>query len=214
MGAEPLGDIFGFELSLVGGSTKSPNIDRLSSENGEGLGSILHTGLVLGLSVPMGFTFEALLIPSVSSNDMKVSQTSIGVKWTTDKSVIVLPFDLAFRGFISNMSLGFTQDSTGVGTKVDYKNNQTGFQMLISPGLPAFEPYLGLGYVQSKNNLSATATAVFDPSLTSGTSADVTVSSMQTILGFNFYAAVFSLGFEYVNSFGTNHMTGKFGFYF
>lgn len=212
MGAEPLGDVFGIETSLVVGQTNTPNINRLSQENNpsSSVAAMPHAGILFGLSVPMGFTFEYLALPSFNSNGMGFSQNSIGLKWTSNKHIIVLPFDLAFRIYSSNMRFNLSQTAP-VATDISFKNSQTGFQMLISPGLPAVEPYFGLGYIQARSTLDSSGSALFSIPSNSESSSS---SSIQTIFGINFYAAFFSVGAEYVSSFGTSSYSGKIGFYF
>jgi hypothetical protein len=208
MGAEPLGDIFGFEVSFLAGSTPTPEINSIS---GGGSSSMPHAGVIMALSVPFGITGELLYVPKMKGDGVEFSQSSLGLKWSSNKDVLVLPFNLAFRLFMANSELDFTQQVPVPDTNVNYKNSQTGFQVLVSAAVPVVEPYLGVGWVQSKNTLKGSG-GMF--TFTGDADADNSLSSMQTIVGLNFYALMFSVGVEHCTSFGTSRTTGKFGFYF
>lgn len=216
MGAEPLGDIFGFEVSLVAGQNASPEIDKLAKKAGStGLDKLYHAGILLGVSVPFGITGEIVATPKTTAGDVSFSQTSVAVKWTATKEVLaVLPFNLAIRAFSTNSSLDFNQTVSGVSSTVENKNKVTGYQFLISPDLPAIEPYLGVGFLSAKNTISTTVGSIFLPSVTAGQSYETSLNSTQTLLGVNAYLMFFSLGLEYAKAFDSDRYTAKLGFYF
>src|SRR5437016_3186385 len=62
-GASTLGHIFGFEIGVVGGQTKTPHIETLAHEVDPGAKAdkIPQAALLGVLSVPLGFTVEANL---------------------------------------------------------------------------------------------------------------------------------------------------------
>src|SRR5690348_12960246 len=70
MGASTLGKIFGVEAALVAGQTPSPETDAIVKRSAPGneLPNLYHAGLLLGLSVPLGFTGELVMIPKTTSS--------------------------------------------------------------------------------------------------------------------------------------------------
>lgn len=214
-GAATLGSIFGFEVGLVGGTTSSPDIDKISKDRGgTSISNLYHGGILGVLTVPLGFTGELLILPKYSASDISAEMTSFAVKYTMDESLVVLPFNLAFRAFMSGSKLSFKQTGTLAAGTIENENKATGFQILASPKLPMVEPYVGIGMVSAKNTLSTSGVLLFDPSYTTAQSKDVTVSTTQFILGVTGNLLFVRLGAEYSSAFGNSSYTGKLAFGF
>ena len=218
MGAATLGKIFGFELSLVAGQNQSPNTDKVvkASSSTDSLPNLYHAGLLLAVSVPLGFTGEVIYTPKVTSNAVDFQGTSAALKYTFNQSLIVLPFNLALRAFASSSKLNFTQTTPTVTGNVENKNNVNGLQILISPSLPMLEPYAGIGYLQAKDSLSFSGAGnLFGTSIPLGTSSlDSTASTTQFLFGVNAHILLLSLGLEYSKAFDADRYTAKLGFVF
>jgi hypothetical protein len=213
-GAASLGDIFGFEVGLVGGQQASPILDRISKANGgSGVSNLYHAGLLGVLSVPLGFTGEIMMIPKTSSNDIDLQMTSLALKLSLNSELLkVIPFNLALRAFSSSSKVSFTQTIPAVGSaSVDSETTVTGFQVLASPSLPIVEPYAGVGFLSGKNSLGSTAGSIFADG---STSKSETNGSTQFLLGVNANLLFFHLGAEYSNAFGTSAYTAKLAFGF
>ncbi|MFT2628514.1 hypothetical protein, partial [Escherichia coli] len=67
-----------------------------------------HAALLLGASVPMGFTGEVLFFPEMTLNEVKYRQFGASLKWTAT-NLLVLPFNLAVRAFITSHKMSFDQ---------------------------------------------------------------------------------------------------------
>lgn len=214
-GAGTLGTIFGFEVGLVGGITKTPGVNSVvKTVDPDAEASQIPHGELLGvLTVPAGVTVEAGFIPKVGGDDFKFGSFSAAVKWTpTELFFADLPFSLAVKGQFTSAKLEFKADVGGVPVPVDYTydSTQTAFTALISKNFMILEPYFGIGMVSGKGELSA-STAVF----TSGEfSSSESVSSMHWMVGTEVKLLVFKLGVEYANLFDTHRYTGKLAFYF
>lgn len=216
-GASSLGKIFGVELALVGGSSASPNISTIVQRSGgAALANLYHGGILIGASVPFGISGEILTIPKMSSGDSSFQMTSLAVKWTMDEVFTILPFNLAVRGLYSSSKFSFSQNISGLDSTVSNDNKVTGFQILASPKLPLFEPYVGIGLLQAKNSLGVTGTTgtIFDATLTSAQTSDNTASSTEILVGANAKLIGLSVGLEYATLFGTSRYNAKFGFAF
>lgn len=222
-GAGSLGALFGIEVGVVAGLTTTPEINTLSKsvDPSADVGRLPHASFLAAVSVPMGFTVEALLFPSISVGDIKYQQFGGSVKWTSG-DILMLPFNLAARAFITKNEMSFGQTlnnaSTGnVNVAVDVKqeNSQFGLQLLASPNLPLIEPYVGIGQVSAKGSLNvsgATTGTIFG--FTSAQSAESSPSSTQFILGINANLLLMNVGLEYNRVFSTDSYNFKFGFRF
>ncbi len=211
-GAAPLGSVFGFELGLVAGQGTATNIDEIvKREGGSGLSSLYHAGILGVVSIPFGITGEIVMMPKMGSNDAELQMTSMALKWSTSPGF--LPFNLAVRGSTSSAKFSFTQTSGPTEVSVNNETTVSGLQLLLSPSLPLFEPYVGIGMLNGKNKLSSTGT-IFGTGFSDTSSNEKTVSSTQTILGVHANLLIFHVGAEYSNAFGGNTVTGKLAFGF
>lgn len=212
-GASALGSIFGFEIGLVGGLTNTPEINRLSKQvdASADIGRLPHASLLAAVTVPMGFTAEALLLPSVSVGDIKYQQFGGAVKWSTSPDL--LPFNLAVRGFLTRNEVSFTQLQSGSTITVTQENSQYGLQLLASPMLPFIEPYVGIGTVAAKGKMSYTgSSSIF--AFTTAQSAESSPSSTQFLVGVNANLLIMNIGAEYSRAFSTDSYNLKLGFRF
>lgn len=222
-GAGTLGSIFGIEVGVVGGLTSTPEINAYSKrvDASADISRLPHASLLVGVSVPLGFTGELLLFPEVTLSDIKYQQYGGSVKWTAT-DLLVLPFNLAVRGFVTNNKMSFQQTlnnaSTGnnpVLVSVTQDNSQLGLQLLASPILPLFEPYAGIGFVKATGKLAvsgATTGTIFN--FTSAQSAESSPTTTQFLLGINANLLLLNLGVEYSRAFDTNSYNFKLGFRF
>lgn len=222
-GAASLGTLFGVEVGFIGGLTSSAEIDKLSKQvdPNASMGQLPHASLLAAVSVPMGFTVEALLFPSISVGEIKYQQFGGSLKWTSG-SILMLPFNLAARAFFTKNEMSFGQTlnnaSTGnvpVAVDVKQENSQFGVQLLASPNLPIIEPYIGIGTVSAKGSLAvsgATTGTIFG--FTSAQKAESSPTSTQFILGLNANLLLLNLGIEYNRVFATDSYNLKLGFRF
>jgi hypothetical protein len=215
-GAAPLGNVFGFEVGVVGGMENSPNIDEIVTRSGgSGLKSLYHAGLLGVVSVPFGITGEVMVTPKLSSKDAEFQTTSAALKLSLNSSLLtILPFNLALRGIYSDAKFSFQQSNSGSNVNVENETKVSGLQILASPNLPVIEPYAGVGFLTGKNSLSAAGGSIFAPGYTAANSSENTVKSTQVLLGVTANLLIFRLGAEYSNAFGASSYTGKLAFGF
>lgn len=212
-GAAPLGDIFGFEVGLVGGQQGSPSIDTLSKRSGgSGLSNLYHAGILGVVSVPLGITGELMVLPRLSTNDAEASMTSLGLKLSLNSHLLqIIPFNLALRGIHTTSKFSFNQTISGVTATVEDESVVSGFQVLASPSLPLVEPYAGIGFLSGKNRLGSNIGSVFSDG---SASKEKNLSSTQLLLGVTANLLFFHVGAEYSSAFGANSITGKLAFGF
>ncbi len=213
-GASSLGTIFGFEVGLVGGMTKTPKIESLAHEADPGADAkqIPHGELIGMVTVPAGFTVEVGYIPKVGKDDFKFSSYSLGLKWTPTDILLDWPVSVAGKFHLTKSSLEFANTIGGIPTNFDYENTITAFTLLVSKNFVLVEPYFGLSFLNTKGELDVTgSTNVF---ASGGMSASASRSSTGWMLGAELKLLVFKMGLEYANLFDTSRYTAKLAFYF
>ncbi len=215
-GAGTLGSIFGFELGVIGGITKTPEINKLVKEQdpNEDVEQVPHGTLLGVLTVPLGITAEVGIVPEVGSGDFKFSRQSLGVKWTITEVLLTdLPVSLAIKGHYTKADLEFEQPVNGQDTKVKVEDTVTGFLFLVSKNFAIVEPYAGVGYLMSDGEIDVSGSStIFN--FTAATQASAKNSSMQFLAGAELKLLVFKVGAEYSRQFDTDRYSLKLAVYF
>ena len=215
-GANTLGSIFGFELGLIGGITKTPKIDALVKEQDpdESAEQVPHGTLLGVLTVPLGITAELGIVPEVGSGDFKFSRQSLGVKWTITEVLLTdLPVSLAIKGHYTKAELEFEQPVNGQDTKVKVEDSVTGFLFLVSKNFAIVEPYAGIGYLMSDGDIDVSGTStIFN--FTTSQQASAKNSTTQFLVGAELKLLVFKMGAEYSRQFDTDRYSLKLAVYF
>lgn len=216
-GAATLGEIFGFEVGLVGGITKTPKINSTAQavDSSASVPQVFHASVLGVVSVPLGFTIEAGILPKVGSEDFKVNAFSIAGKWTPGMLLGELPVDLAAKISITKGHAEFHTSSGGADTDYEYDSKSTALQLLVSKNFAIVEPYFGIGRVSSEGKLIASgayATDLF--TYTGEASATASTTGTMWMLGANLNLVVVKLGAEYTRLYDTNRFSGKLSFYF
>jgi len=215
--ASAYGKIFGFELGVVGGITKSPNINRISKtfDSSADIPAIPHAGIALGVSVPLGFTGELSMIPSTKLGDVSLKNTSFGLKWTFTE-LTKLPFDMAVRLHAGSSTLSYADVvDTNVNAEVQWETSSKGANFEISKNLLFFEPYFGFGTVSTETKIGVSAsTNVNIFTFTSDQSYTSKNSGSQVYGGFNLNLFVLKIGVEAGSVMGVSKYSGKVSLYF
>ncbi len=208
-GASPLGDIFGFEIGVIGGLTTTDEIDKLAKSADPSLtvDKLPHASLVALVTVPFGVTLEANLVPEVGSDDFKFSNMGLAAKWSLTSSVIELPLSLALKAHYMKTKLKFKQTVSSVDANVDFDDTVTGAMLMVSKKFVFVEPYFGYGMVSGNGDFSVQGTTQFFQSGVSNYSAKQTGSHL--VLGAELGLLIFKVGAEYAQLFGTSRYTAK-----
>lgn len=204
------GSIFGFELGLVGGATRTPDIDALVKQASADAETkyLPHAGLLGAVSIPFGITGEALLVPKTEVSGVKYQQYALALKWNADTLLPVSPVNIALRGFLSKTEMSFDQTLSGVNSTIKYDGTVTGLHVFVSPKLiPVIEPYAGIGFVSATGKLNASAGNLFN--FTASQEAESSPTSTHIIIGADVRLLLIGFGLEYNRAFGTDSYTGK-----
>lgn len=214
-GAAPLGDIWGFEIGLVGGITKTPELNKFAKEvdPSKSLDQIPHAEILGVVTVPFAITGEIGIVPKIGSDEFKFSAFHLAAKWTPSELFFELPVDIGIKAQYSKINADFSDTISTVPTTFKYEESVLGFMALVSKNFAVVEPYAGIGHLQADGDMTVntSASGVF----TGGrTSASAKPSSMMYMVGVEAKLLVVKLGVEYMNAFDTNRFTGKLSFYF
>lgn len=225
--ASSLGGLWGFELGVAGGITKTPEILALVKRNSPSFkeDKFPHAGALLRIGAPLGLTAEAMILPEITVSDLKLHQYAGAVQWTiTDVFFSDLPLNLAVKGYYTKTGMTYKQvvnnsstGNTNVDATIGFDNSTFGGQFLVSKKLLVFEPYVGIGYAKAKGELGVTAsgnvpnTSIF---LSGARSLASNPTSAQLIGGLDLRLFFFSLGAEYQKAFGTSTFNGRLSFRF
>lgn len=213
-GASSLGDIFGIEFGVVGGATRTKDIDsRVKSvDSSADADPIYHGGILLRASVPLGFTGEILALPAVGTDDFKYKSFGMALKWTITSLFTDLPFSLALRAHYNKSNVNFKQTVSSVSSSVDYKSAVSGLDFMASMDLIIVEPYVGIGFASGDGSFGVSGTTdFFESGVTTYSNKD---STLHLVAGAELKLVFFKLGAEYSRAFDTNTFNGKVAFYF
>lgn len=226
--ASSLGGLWGFELGVVAGVTKIPEIKALVERGGTSFkeDKFPHGGALLRVGAPLGLTGELMIFPKITVSDVSLSQYAGAAQWTiTDIFFTDWPVTVATKGFFSKTSLGYKQRlnnaSTGnlpVDANIDFDDTLFGLQALVSRKFLVFEPYLGIGWVKANGELSVNAALAPNATIFSGLgsakSLSANPSSAQLLAGVDIRLLFVALGAEYQRAFGSSSLTGRLSFRF
>ncbi len=213
-GASALGDIWGFELGLVGGTTKTPELNKFAKEvePSADLDQVPHGEIIGMLSIPFALTGEVGFIPKVGSDEFKFNSIHGALKWTPSELFFDWPVSLAAKVQYSKVNATFKDTINTIPTTFDYDQSILGGSVIVSKNFAIVEPYAGFGYLQADGKMNVTGS----PTVFSGarTSASSKPSSSMFMVGTEVKLLVVKLGVEYMNAFDTSRFTGKVSFYF
>lgn len=216
--ASSLGALFGVEVGITGGFTNTPEINRLVNQQIPGTKADMfpHAGLLGAVTFPIDVTAEVLYVPQINAQGVQFNALGGALKWTPTDGVLVWPFNMSVRAFMTKTQMSFNQivnnSSTGntdVDTTVTYNGDVKGVQLLVSPKvIPVLEPYLGVGQYYATGNMSLSGTArifVFSNSQ----SASSSPSSVGYFGGLDVRLLLLSFGVQVERAFDTNVYTGR-----
>ncbi len=214
-GASPLGDIWGFEVGVVGSQANTPEIDKLVKRGSPGSSAEkLPSAQLLGVvSVPFAITGEIGLIPKVGSDDFKFSAMHLAAKWSPSELFFELPLSVAAKVQYSKINAEFKDTINNVATSFKYDDSILGIWAIASKNFMIVEPYIGLGYMKSDGSMDVN-TSLSNVFTGGRTSASASPSTTAFMVGTEVKLLIFKAGVEYLNAFDTSRFSGKLSFYF
>lgn len=213
--ASSLGHLFGFEIGLIAGASKTDTIAEIAKRGDPTAeaDTIPHAGILGVVTFPYGISGEINFLPEVKNSDLEFSTGSLGIKWTMTE-IWPLPVDMALKLHSGSSKLKWNQDIATIPTDVSYEQTVSGLLFQVSKKFLFVEPYLSLGSVRSKGKLAAPVAGLFDSTYTNGTSAEEEIAGSQFLLGINLNLGIFRLGLETGKSLGATTASLKASLYF
>lgn len=207
--------LWGVEVGLVGGRTKSPNFSDVidaSGGNGSDFKNIYHAGLMARAHFPLDLFVEATLLPEQEFSDVKIKSQTFGIGWNFG-SYFSLPVDVAVGIDRGNGELSFHQAAAGAvpEANVDFKTKTTVYWIGVSKSFWIVTPYLKVGTSKIEGDLSADASIL---GYTSSTKENVSLSGSFLAGGLNFQLLFLKLGVEASQVQDARRLSGKLSFDF
>lgn len=151
--------LWGVEVGLAGGRTKSPDLKKVvddAGEDGSDFENIYHAGLVARAHFPLDFYAELSLLPEREIAGVTIKNTSIGGGWNVG-GFFGLPIDVALGFGVSNSTISFVQDNPVPDTKVELNSKTRIVYVGVSKKFLFFTPYLKIGRASHESDLEANA---------------------------------------------------------
>ncbi len=215
--ASSYGKIFGFEAGLVGGATKTPNIQKTAKkfDASSNVSVIPSGGVVAGVSIPLGITGELNLVPKITTSDVTFQNASVALKWTCTALIPDAPFDLAIRVHGGSSKLSYYSVINNINTQTSWKNKTTGYNVELSKKLLFIEPYVGMGQVSATTDIgvnSSTNQSIF--TFTTANKFSASNSGSHIYGGLNLNLFILKIGAEYSRIMGATKAMAKLSLYF
>lgn len=200
--------LWGVEIGIAGGKTKSPEFKDVvedSGEDGSDFESLYHAGIVARAHFPLDFFAELSLLPEREISDVTIKNTSIGGGWNAG-GFFGWPVDVAIGFGASSSTISFTQDSPVPNTKIELDTKSRLFYVGVSKKFLFFTPYLKIGKASHDSELSANAAIGSDNSTKS---FDADESGSYFALGANLQFLIMRFGVEVSKVLGVSSATAK-----
>lgn len=209
--ASSYGKVFGFEAGVIGGTAKSPNVDRLVPEN---VDKLPRGAFLLAASTLFGLGAEVSILP-VKVGGFDYDYKSFGVRWTFTDLFDILPFDMKLRYQRTSASMKYSQNVSGVPVNVDYSGDSDNLSLTIGKRILIVEPFVGFGTIRGKHDIKATGqTTIFANDVTVSQREGLKINDTYYFLGANVHLLVLSLGAELAKVYDNTVITGKLSFGF
>lgn len=205
------GRIFGFEVGLVAGVTQTPGLDTVAKKtnSANSITSLPNAAVVAGLTLPLGFTFEATYTPKITSNNVNYQANSFALNLKMNDLIPVLPIQAALRGIYGTSDFSFSQTVASVTQDISNRNQVSGVQLMLSPTVPVVETYVGVGALSASNRLSSSVSTIFLPAVTTDLSFSRTVTSTHLFAGLGFNFGFVRIGAEAGSAFNNTRYSLK-----
>lgn len=189
--------LWGVEVGVVGGTTKSPNFsDVVDASGGDGkdFKSVYHAGVMARAHFPFDLFAELTYLPEQEFDDVKIKSQSFGIGWNVG-GFMGLPLDVAVGASQGNGEVNFHQDADGSTPEADvqFKTKTTLMWVGVSKTFLFFTPYAKIGTSRIESDLDATAN-IFTYSANQKDS--VSLSGSFYAIGANFQLAFLKIGIE------------------
>lgn len=210
--------IWGVEVGLIAGITKSPKFSDVVDQAG-GTGSdfknIYTAGLMARAHFPYNLFVEATALPSRDISDVTVKNGTLGLGWNAGAS-FGLPLDLAVGVDVSNSTVQFDQvinntstGNTDVNSQINLKSKTRVLWVGISKKFLFLTPYAKVGAYRSESDVTVDATTGTIFGFSNSQSESVSTTGSYAAVGANLQFFLFRLGIEGSTSASVQRVAAK-----
>ena len=210
--------LWGVEVGVVGGATKSPGLEKVvdaSGGDGKDFKSIYHGGLMARVHLPLEIFLEATALPKREISDVNVKSGSFGIGWNAG-GFFNLPLDLSVGVNRSRADISFHQDADAANSipesNIKVKTQNTIAWVGVSKTFLVFTPYVKVGMARSEADVKTDATGIFN--YTAKMKETVDKNGGYFAFGANLQLLFLKFGAEIAQQNGVKNATGKVSFDF
>jgi hypothetical protein len=209
--------LWGLEVGVVGGQSKSPDLgDVVDSSGGDGkdFEKLYHLGMQVRAHFPFDLFAEVTVLPEQDFDPVKVKNTTMEIGWNLG-GFFGWPVDVAVGVNRANSEISFTQDPVGsIVTEADIKlkSKTTIMWIGVSKTFLFVTPYIKLGKAKADSEVDATADIFGFPAPTN--SYDVENDGNYFAAGANLQFAFLKLGAEVSKIMDVSRASAKLSFDF
>lgn len=203
--------LWGIEVGLVGGRTRSPELsDKVEDSGGDGddFENIPHGGLLVRGHFPLDLFAEVMVLPTVKASDFEVSSRSFAVGWNAG-GFFTWPVDVAVAAEFSSANFEFDQVVNSVDTNTQFETKSRRLWIGVSKTFLTFlTPYAKFGGFSSDSDIKVDGTqTIFN--YTASQKQSVSSSGGYGALGLNIDVLLLRLGLEVSRSADVGRASAK-----
>lgn len=203
--------VWGVEVGVVGGMTRTPGFSDVvtkAGEDGKKFKNGYHAALMARAHFPLDIFAEFSALPTQKISDVSVSSMSGALGWNAG-GFFELPLDLALGVNVSRGNVKFDQTISSVDTTIKMTADSRVYWVGVSKTFLFFTPYLKAGFASTDADvkLSGSTTNIF--TYTASTSQSTSASGRYVALGANLQFFFVKLGFEASQTIGVTRYSGK-----
>lgn len=202
--------LWGVEVGVVGGMTRTPGFSDVvdkAGEDGSKFKNGYHAGLMARAHFPLDLFLELTALPERKISDVKVSSSSGSIGWNAG-GFFELPLDLAIGASASTGKVSFDQTVSSVNSTIKMDAGSKVYWVAVSKTLLFFTPYLKAGFANTDANVKVSGSSTLF-TYTTSQSQSASSSGKYVALGANLQFFFVKLGFEASQTIGVTRYSGK-----
>lgn len=209
--------LWGVEVGVVGGQSKSPDLaDVVDASGGDGkdFEKLYHVGLQVRAHFPFDLFAEVTILPEQEFDPVTVKNTTMEIGWNFG-GFFGWPLDVAIGVNRANSEISFTQDPTGSivsEADISLESKTTIMWVGVSKTFLFVTPYVKFGKAKADSEVDATADIFGFPGPT--TSYEVENEGNYFAAGANLQFAFLKLGGEISKIMDVSRASAKVSFDF
>lgn len=211
--------LWGVEVGLVGGKSKSPELADLvddAGEDGSDFESLYHAGAFARAHFPFDLFVELSVLPERDISEVTIKNTTFGLGWNAGE-FFTLPLDIAIGVNFSSSKISYEQEinnaSTGnipVNSEIDFDAKTRVAYLGFSKNFLFVTPYFKIGTAKMEADVDVAASGTNGTIFASGDQSEsVSNSGGYYALGVNLQLLLLRFGIEASKTIDVGRVSGK-----